>query len=126
VLLPPDRGDSHAFTPAYCRYSFVRKRSYRRIDETYCRTQAAGMIAVENAGTSGDLRHGQEHRAAKEEHPGERGFDDGSSNAAGDEDSSTQHGGMSRPPSAQVEPLSTSAHTCPFYFNSHLGLTNLE
>jgi len=21
--LPPDRGDCHAFTPAYCRYSFI-------------------------------------------------------------------------------------------------------
>ena len=57
------------------------------------------------AGSAGDLRHGEEHRAAEEVHPGQAGPHDGGPYTPGHPYPPSQRGAVPRPRPAQVRLL---------------------
>ena len=70
-----------------------------------CRVFVNELVAVACVGPAGDLRHGEEHRAAEEVDPGQAGPDAGGSHASGHPYSPTQRGAVPRPRAAQVSVL---------------------
>jgi len=65
-------------------------------------------ITVVGLGSAGNLRHGQEHRVAEEEHPRQGSGHDGITDSTRDKNSSTEHGSLPRSSSTQVDELSHS------------------